>query len=72
MKSTAWISLPLPFDPVSRLIMTKDGAATRYIGRPGDIVKEIALAGFAVLQWEVLCAKLGSGQDEMFAQCVKK
>lgn len=59
------------FDPVSRLMMTKDGIATRYIGRPQDIAAEIASAGFSVMQWEVLCAKLGSGQDEMFVQSVK-
>jgi SAM-dependent methyltransferase len=61
----------LLFDPASRLIVTKDGIATRYVGRPENIVAEIASAGFRVMQWEVLSAKLGSGQDEMFVQGVK-
>ena len=42
------------FDPATRCILSRDGRiATRYVGKPADIVGEIETAGFTVLLQEV-------------------
>lgn len=41
------------FDPVTRLCVRGD-LATRYIGRPEDLLNELEVCGFEIQRWEVL------------------
>lgn len=52
------------YDPRSRCLV-REGVATRYVGRAGDIVAEITNAGFDVARSEVLAANGPADLDEL-------
>jgi 2-polyprenyl-3-methyl-5-hydroxy-6-metoxy-1,4-benzoquinol methylase len=58
------------FDPKTRCQL-HDGIAYRYIGVAEDIVNEIRIAGFSLLQWEVKGAKDDDDQDNLLVNAIK-
>ncbi len=52
------------FDPHARCMMYKD-IATRYLGRPDDILREVTDAGFSVVTYQIISAVEDRDQDAL-------
>lgn len=57
------------FDPISRNMIV-DGIAGRYFGHPEDILWEIQLAEFEIVQWKIEHDP-ADGQEDLIAVCRK-
>ena len=62
-------SLKQTFDPASRCVVSESGIASRYIGMPDDIKRELEDAGFDLLAWRIKTASEAGELDELLAWC---
>jgi len=60
------------FDPTSCCTINSAGVATRYIGKPEDILQELQIAGFELDQWEILPRVSEDDQDDLLVQAIKQ
>jgi ubiquinone/menaquinone biosynthesis C-methylase UbiE len=64
-------SIEPTFDPISRHQISKQGFATRYIGKAEDILNELRTTGFEIAHQEIVPRVSHDDQDDLLTTAVK-